>query len=263
MRRRLSCAAFAAAAVLTGCATEVPPVVVATTTPTTIPGPPTGRIVVLAATPIAPAVERVATAFTQLNPGVEVVVTTGGANGLVNQVAGGLMGDVFVSIGRDAVDLLATNGHLAAEPLVFGSDPLVLVVPPGNPEAVAGLADLADPNRAVALCSLDSACGKAADSALMRAGLTVSPEVLATDGETVVEAIATGRASAGLAYRTDATAAVSSLALDVDLRATVPGIVAKLNASTNPGAADAFIEFLFTPEGEQQISAGGLDLPPA
>ncbi|RPI05318.1 MAG: ABC transporter substrate-binding protein, partial [Actinobacteria bacterium] len=221
VRRLVACVGFAVAATSSGCATEVAPVVVATTTTTAIPGPPTGRVVVLAATPIAPAVERLAGAFTQLNPGVEVVVTPGSAKGLVNQVAGGLMGDVFVSIGRDAVDLLAIDGHLAAEPLVFGSNPLVLVVPPGNPEAVAGLADLADPNRAVALCSLDSACGKAADSALMRAGLTVSPEVLATDGETVVEAIATGRASVGLAYRTDATAAVSSLALDVDLRATV------------------------------------------
>jgi molybdate transport system substrate-binding protein len=263
VRRLLSCAALAATALLTGCGTEVAPVVVATTTPTTVPGPPTGRIVVLAATPIVSTVQRLGTTFTQLHPGVEVVVTDGTANGLVNQVAGGLMGDVFVSIGRDAVDRLAIGGHLAAEPLVFGINPLVLVVPPGNPEAVAGLADLADPNRAVALCSLDSACGKAADSALMRAGLTVSPEVRATDGATVVQAIATGRASAGLAYRTDTTGAVSSLPLDVDLQAGVPGIAVKLNASTNPGAADAFIAFLFTPEGEQQISEGGLDLPPA
>jgi molybdate transport system substrate-binding protein len=251
------------AALLTACATDVAPVVVAPTTTTTIAGPPTGRVVVLAATPVAAAIERLGSAFTQLHPGVEVVVTEGSANGLVNQIAGGLMGDVFVSIGRDAVDRLAIGGHLATEPLVFGTNPLVLVVPPGNPEAVAGIADLADPDRAVALCSLDSACGKAADSVLMRGGLTVSPEVRATDGATVVEAIATGRATAGLAYRTDVTPAVSSVALDVDLRASVPGIAVKLNASSNPGAADAFIEFLFSPEGQAEVAAGGLDLPPS
>lgn len=263
MRRRIAGAAVAIVATLTGCATEIPPLVVATTTSTTAPGPPTGRIVVLAATPIAPAVQRLGAAFTQLHPGVEVVVTEASANGLVNQIAGGLMGDVFISIGRDAVDLLAIDGHLAAEPLVFASNPLVMVVPPGNPEALKGIADLADPDRAIALCSLDSACGKAADSALMRAGLTVSPEVRATDGASVVEAIATGRASAGLAYRTDATAVVSSLPLDVDLRASVPGIAARLNASSNPGAADAFIAFLFSPEAEHEIAAGGLDIPPS
>jgi ABC-type Fe3+ transport system substrate-binding protein len=87
--------------------------------------------------------------------------------------------------------------------------------------------------------------------------------VRATDGATVVEAIATGRATAGLAYRTDVTPAVSSLALDVDLRASVPGIAVTLNASTNPGAADAFIEFLFSPEGQAEVAAGGLDLPPS
>ena len=140
----------------------------------------------------------------------------------------------------------------------------MLVVPPGNPEAVAGLADLADPDRAVALCSLDSACGKAADSALMRAGLTVSPEVLATDGETVVEAIATGRASRRprLPHRRNRVRSRRSRSTSTCGR-PCPASSRSSNASTNPGAADAFIEFLFTPEGEQQISAGGLDLPPA
>ncbi len=98
----------------------------------------------------------------------------------------------------------------------------MLIVPPGNPEGLAGLADLANPDRAIALCSLDSACGQASDAALMRANLTASPDVLATDGATVVAGDRDRARRAGLAYRTDVTASVSFVDLNVDLQATVP-----------------------------------------
>ncbi len=189
-------------------------------------------------------------------------MTSGSANGLVNQVSGGLVGDVFASVGSAAVDQLALDGHLAKQPLVFAADPLVLIVPPGNPEGLSSITDLASADRAIALCSLDSTCGQASDAALMHANITASPDVLATDGATVVQAVATGRASAGLAYRTDVTASVSFVDLNIDLQARVPTIAVTLEASTNPGAADAFIAYLFTPEAKQQLATIGL-IPPA
>ncbi len=218
-------------------------------------------MVVLAATPIAPAVQLLGDAFTAIHPGVEVTVTSGSANGLVNQIGGGLTGDVFASIGSSAVDQLAVDGHLAVQPLVFATDPLVLIVPPGNPEALTGIGDLANTDRVIALCSLDSACGQASDAALMRAGITASPDVLATDGATVVQAVTTGRAAAGLAYRTDVTASVGFMDLSIDLQAVVPTIAVKLAASTNPGAADAFIAYLFSPEARDKLASIGL-VPP-
>ena len=54
--------------------------------------------------------------------------------GWSTRCAAGSTGDVFASVGTRAVDQLAIDGHLASQPLVFGSDPLVLIVPPGNPE---------------------------------------------------------------------------------------------------------------------------------
>ena len=115
---------------------------------------------------------------------------------------------MFASVGSPAVDDLAIDGHLAVQPFVFARDPLVLIVPPGNPEGLKGIDDLANPDRTIALCSLDSACGQATDAALMKTGITASPDVVATDGAAVVQAVTTGRASAGLAYRTDVTASV-------------------------------------------------------
>jgi len=231
-------------------------------TTTTAPQPATGRVVVLAASPIAATIQDLGQAYTALNPSVEVTVTSGSANGLVNQVTGGLAGDVFASVGSPPVDQLAVDGHLAVQPLVFATDPLVLIVPPGNPEGLKGIDDLANPDRAIALCSLDSACGQASDDALMRAGVTASPDVVASDGATVVQAVATGRVTAGLAYRTDVTASVGFIDLSLDLEARVPTIAVKLAASTNPVAADAFIAYLFTPDARKQLETIGL-VPPA
>ena len=242
--------------------TDIVPIAQPPPTTTTPAGPPTGRVVVLAATPIAATVKLLGDGFTAANPGVEITVTSGSATGLVNQVSGGLVGDVFASVGNAAIDQLAVDGHLAKQPLVFANDPLVLIVPAGNPEGLKSIDDLASPDRAIALCSLDSACGQASDAALMRADITASPDVLATDGAAVVQAVTTGRASAGLAYRTDVTASVSWVDLSFDLQARVPTIAVKLGASTNPGAADAFIAYLFTPEAKQQLATIGL-VPPA
>jgi molybdate transport system substrate-binding protein len=126
-----------------------------------------------------------------------------------------------------------------------------------------GIDDLANPDRTIALCSLDSACGQASDGVLMRADITASPDVLATDGATVVQAVTTGRASTGLAYRTDVTASVSFVDLSIDLQARVPAIAVKLEASTNPAAADAFITFLFTPTAKELLATIGLVPPQA
>ena len=263
MRTRLVGGALAALAALSACtSTDIVPTAAPTvTTATTITQAPTGRVVVLAATPIAATLELLGQRFTAAYPGVEVEVTAGTANGLVNQVSGGLTGDVFASVGSAAVDQLAVDGHLAEQPLVFANDPLVLIVPAGNPEGLTSIDDLANPDRTIALCSLDSACGQASDGALMRANVTASPDVLATDGATVVQAVTTGRASAGLAYRTDVTASVSFVDLSIDLQARVPTIAVKLEASTNPAAADAFIAFLFTPAAKEQLATIGL-VPP-
>ena len=247
---------------ISACSTSTQQIPVVARTTTTSPPPASGRVVVLAANPIAAAIQQLGASFTALNPGVEIAVTSGSANGLVNQVAGGLGGDVFASVGSPPVDQLAVDGHLAVQPLVFAIDPLVLIVAPGNPEGLKSIDDLANPDRAIALCSLDSACGQASDDALMRAGITASPDVIASDGATVVQAVATGRATAGLAYRTDVTASVGFVDLSLDLQARVPTIAVKLAASTNPVAADAFIAYLFTPDARKQLESIGL-VPPA
>jgi molybdate transport system substrate-binding protein len=263
VRLRVAAALVGALGCVAACASDqIVPVAAPRSTTTTVAPNPAGRVVVLAATPIAPTVRILGEHFTALHPGVEIAIIDGSANGLVNQIAGGLAGDVFASVGSPAVDQLAIDGHLELEPFVFATDPLVVIVPPGNPEGVKGIDDLANADRTIALCSLDSACGQATDAALMKAGITASPDVVATDGAAVVQAVTTGRATAGLAYRTDVTASVGFLDLGVDLEAQVPAIAVKLAATTNPDAADAFISYLFSPEAKEVLATIGL-VPPA
>jgi len=263
MRFGVAAALVAAAACLAACASDqIVPAAAPPSTTTTITPNPAGRVVVLAATPIAPTIHILGEHFTAAHPGVEIAITDGSANGLVNQISGGLAGDVFASVGSPALDQLAIDGHLGAQPFVFASDPLVLIVPPGNPESLKAIDDLAKADRVIALCSLDTACGQATDAALMKAGISASPDVVASDGAAVVQAVTTGRAAAGLAYRTDVTASVGFVDLGIDLEADVPAIAVKLAGTTNPAAADAFIAYLFSPEAKQVLATIGL-VPPA
>ena len=139
----------------------------------------------------------------------------------------------------------------------------MLIVPPGNPEGLKGIDDLANPDRTIALCSLDSVCGQATDAAFMKSAITASPDVVATDGAAVVQAVTTGRASAGLAYRTDVTASVGFLDLGVDLEADVPAIASEARRRRRtrlPPTRSS--RTLFSPEAKQVLATIGL-VPPA
>ena len=264
MRLRVAAVLVAALSCLAACASDqIVPIAVPPSTTTTITPNPAGRIVVLAATPIAPTVHILGEHFTAAHPGVEIAITDGSANGLVNQISGGLAGDVFASVGSPAVDDLAIDGHLAVRTVRVRTRPPRAdrsSRQPGGTQRDRRPRESRPHDRVVQ--PRQRVCGQATDAAFMKSGITASPDVVATDGAAVVQAVTTGRASAGLAYRTDVTASVSFLDLGVDLEADVPAIAVKLAATTNPAAADAFIAYLFSPEAKQVLATIGL-VPPA
>ena len=217
----------------------------------------------LAATPIAPTIDILGEHFTDGAPRGR-----GRDHDRQRQRArqpdlGGLAGDVFASVGSPAVDDLALDGHLAVQPFVFARDPLVLIVPPGNPEGLTGIDDLANADRTIALCSLDTACGQATDAALMRAGITASPDV-AGDRRSHGGAGShdrTGVRRPRLPHRRHRVGRLPRSRRRP--QADVPAIAVKLAATTNPAAADAFIAYLFSPEAKQVLATIGLVPPPA
>ncbi len=92
---------------------------------------------------------------------------------LVTQIQGGAPADVFASADGANMQKLVTGGQVTAEPTVFASNLLTIVVKPGNPKNVKSLADLADARASCRCVRRAVPCGKYADQILTQAGVTI------------------------------------------------------------------------------------------
>src|SRR4029079_14251438 len=107
---------------------------------------------------------------------------------------------------------LVTGAQVTAEPTVFASNLLTIVVKPGNPKKVKSISDL--PNLdVVSLCGTTVPCGKYADQILAGAGVTIDPSKItrAADVKATLAAVTTGDADAAIVYVTDAKSAATSV----------------------------------------------------
>ena len=91
------------------------------------------------------------TAFEQLHPSADVVLSFGGSGALATQITEGAPADVFAAASGAPMETVAEAGD-ASDPTVFTTNTLEIAVPPGNPAGITGLADLANPDLAIALC---------------------------------------------------------------------------------------------------------------
>ena len=170
----------------------------------------TRPVLVLAAASTADAVREVADAFGRETK-VKVEVSAAGSNALAKQILAGAPADLFLSASREWADVVKQAG-LAVESRDLLTNDLVLIVPRGNPAAVASPADLTGVTiRRVALAGAAVPAGKYAEQSLRMAG--VYDALVATDrvarGEDVRQALAyveTGEAEAGVVYASDAAA---------------------------------------------------------
>ncbi len=108
------------------------------------------------------------------HPDVDVVLSYGGSSGLATQITQGAPADVFAAAAESTMTTVVDAGD-ASESTVFTTNTLVLVVPEGNPAGVTGLADLANPDLAVALCDPAVPCGATAQSLFAAAGVAPAP----------------------------------------------------------------------------------------
>ncbi|WP_210506322.1 molybdate ABC transporter substrate-binding protein [Naasia sp. SYSU D00057] len=202
MRRRAAPAAIAAlaAAALVGCASTGAGSGAGT-------GATAGTVSVFAAASLTDVLEELADRFEAERPGVSVVLSFGGSSGLAAQLTQGAPADVFAAASEDTMAVVADAGLLAGESVVVARNVLEIAVPPGNPAGVTGLADLARPELAIALCDESVPCGAVASRVLAAAGVQAVPDTLEQDVRAVLTKVELGEVDAGLVYRTDVLAA--------------------------------------------------------
>ena len=91
---------------------------------------------------------------------------------------------------------------------IFATNLLQIIVAPGNPKGITGVADLANPDLKVVLCAAGGArAGRTPSRSSTRPASTVTPVSLEQNVKGVVTKVTAGEADAGIVYVTDVTAA--------------------------------------------------------
>jgi molybdate transport system substrate-binding protein len=227
--------------------------------PAATPDPVQGSLTVLAASSLTAAFNQAGADFHRLHPGVSVQFSFNGSSTLVTQITEGAPADLFASADQANMDKVTAAGLAAATPQVFAHNQLEIVVAPGNPKHITGLADLAAPGLLVVLAGPSVPAGRYALQALQSAGVTVKPVSLELDVKSVVSKVALGEADAGIVYVTDVKAAGSSVAgVPIPAQDNVDAVypAAVLKDAANPVAARAFLDYLLGP-GQATLAAFG------
>lgn len=221
-----------------------------------------GTLVVLAAASLTDVVTDLAARLEAQHPALTVETGFAASSALATQVVGGAPADVLVT--ASPATMATVTDALGGDPVVVASNRLQIAVPAGNPGAVTGLADLADPARTIALCAPEVPCGAVGATVLARAGVVAAPDTLEQDVRAVLTRLRLDEADAGLVYRTDVIAAggdVEGVDVPDDVQEPTDYPALALPDAPHPAAAAAFVALLTGPTGRGLLADAGFDVP--
>lgn len=224
-----------------------------------------GDVTVFAAASLTAAFTEIGDAFTVEHPGATVTFNFAASSDLVTQITEGAPVDVFASADlANMTKLIDADGN-ATEPVVFATNLAQIIVGPGNPKGITGVADLANDDLIVVQCAPEVPCGKYAAQIFDNAGVTVTPKSFEENVKAVVTKVTLGEADAGIVYVTDVTAAGADaegveIPADVNVIAEYP--IATTVEAPNPAGAEAFIDFVLGEQGQEILASYGFGAPP-
>lgn len=256
--------------------TTTPPAA-ATTAPTAAPATTAPvELTILGAASLGGALAAARAAYQAANPGVTLVISTDSSSALETQIEQGAPADVFLSADTTNPAKLVTAGLASGSPVVFAGNKLTVIVPTSNAAGITTPKDLAKtgvkiiaagatvPITKYATMLVQNLAKEAGYPAGFEAAYNANVVSMEENVKAVVAKIELGEGDAAIVYVTDAKASTKVTTIDVPPTANVPasyaGVVVK--ASSNAGAAQAFLTWLAGPDG-QAILAGFGFLPPA
>ena len=214
----------------------------------------TGEVTVFAAASLQDAFQELATSFEAAHAGVHITFDFQGSQDLVTALDGGSPADVLATANNSTMTDAANKG-LVGEQTEFATNVLTLIVPAGNPAGVTGINDGSLDKADLVVCAPEVPCGEATQKLAAELGVTLNPvseEQKVTDVRGKVES---GEAQAGIVYTTDAAKAGDK----VEAIALPPNSVinhypiALTKSAANSQAAQAFIDYILSPEGQKVL----------
>ena len=189
-----------------------------------------------------------------------------GSDELATQIREGAPADVYAAASPRYPDELFEEG-LVEKPVVFATNKLVLVVPSGNPAGIESVEDLGADGVKLVIGAEGVPIGDYTRTVLETMGQTaVLSNVVSNEEDVkgVLAKVVSGDADAGFVYATDAKAAgddVEVIELPESAQATVLYPIAIVTGAEDPDAAQAFVDLVLGPEGQQALEEAGFGLP--
>lgn len=222
-----------------------------------------GAITVLAAASLTEAFNQIGKDFEAKNPDSTVTFSFGSSATLATQVLQGAPADVFAAASPATMKTVSAAGA-ANTPADFASNTLQIAVPKGNPHKITGLKDFADESARIALCAPQVPCGAAAVQVFAEAKVDPKPDTLEQDVKATLQKVASDEVDAALVYKTDVIAAgnqVDGMEFPEALKAINVYPIATLQESKNPSLAQAFVDYVLSPEGQSVLAKAGFAQP--
>lgn len=225
-----------------------------------------GEILVAAAVSLKDAFAEISRLY-QARSGVRVIFDFGGSGELQKQIELGAPVDVFASAGEREMDELAAKGLIVQSSRAdFVKNRLVLIVPSNSHLAIESLSDLERPQvKRIAVGNpLTVPAGHYAQQALHSAHLWEKLHdrlILAEDVRQVLEYVIRGEVDAGLVYSTDVEIAHGKVKEVGEAPEGTYGPIrypiAVLSAAKSPVAAERFVQFVRSTEGQNVLRKFG------
>ncbi|OHU18916.1 molybdate ABC transporter substrate-binding protein [Mycobacteroides franklinii] len=257
-------AVLATALVVAGCGSSPAPA------PTTRPGdagevggaavPMTLRVSV--DQPMRAVFSELAKRFQIDHPGTQIQLTFKRSQELVDALDQGPAPDVLVVEEPDMNK--AVHAGQVSDPAAFAANRLVLVTPPGNPNHVATLNDVARPGTRIAVCAPELACGAATARVASSLSVQLTPALTADTASAVVDAVAEGRADVGLTYSSYAKGAdtrVTTLSFPGDAVSVERYSIAVTTKSENQNRAKQLVDSVRSGDGHRFMASFGFGAP--
>jgi molybdate transport system substrate-binding protein len=203
-----------------------------------------GAVTVLAAASLTEAFTDVQAVLRSSAPGLAVTYSFGGSGALVAQIQQGAPADVVATADTATMQRLV-DARVVEAPVTFARNRLEILVAPGNPKRVAGLADLSRSDLKVVLADDTVPAGRYAAQALQMAGTTLKPASKEVDVKAAVAKVTLGEADATVVYATDVLAAgAKGQGVEIPPSANVVADypIAVVKSTKNPAAAAAFVD---------------------
>ena len=254
----------ATTALVAGCSSNSDTDTTATTTGSASSDQITGDLTVFAAASLKATFTKLGEQFEADHPGTDVAFNFAGSSDLVAQLTQGAPADVFASADTANMTKAVDAGLVDGSPTNFATNTLTIVTPPGNPKNIASFADLAAPGNQVVVCAPQVPCGAATKKIEDATGVDIAPVSEESSVTDVLGKVTTGQADAGLVYVTDAAGAGDAVVtVDFHESATVVNTypIASLKSAQNPSAAQAFVELVTGPVGQQVLADAGFAAP--